>query len=156
MKIDNFSAPIPGENYTSDTKNYAWHRPPEHTDLDKAVDDIAKKLFAKESSVGLFTMLENGATVADLAQILLMSGVEKGKWTVDFALLLAGPTAHIISLMAKGYNIKYDMGIEDKTVPMTKAFFDGFKVSEPKELSSQNQTEILNTVKSTGFMEGLR
>ena len=29
-----FDAPIAGENFTSDTRNYPWHRPPEITDYD--------------------------------------------------------------------------------------------------------------------------
>ena len=28
------SGPIPGENFTSDERNYPWHRPPEYTDTD--------------------------------------------------------------------------------------------------------------------------
>ena len=30
-------APIPGANYTSDTRNYPWHRPSDITTYDEAV-----------------------------------------------------------------------------------------------------------------------
>ena len=36
----NFDAPIPGENYTAETKNYPWHRPPDIVDYDEAIDFI--------------------------------------------------------------------------------------------------------------------
>ena len=36
-----FDGPIPGENFTSETKNYPWHRPPEITDYDEALEFAA-------------------------------------------------------------------------------------------------------------------
>ena len=43
--IDDFdpaqpSGPIPGENFTSDERNYPWHRPPEYTDMDLSLIHI--------------------------------------------------------------------------------------------------------------------
>jgi len=116
--------PIPGENYTSDTRNYPWHRPPEITDLDKGIEASIKQLTQHESAVALLTMLQSGVTVVQATDIFLTSGMAKGKWTVDFALLLAGPISHMIKLMAEGYGIKYDMGLEDKkrsTISFIKA-----------------------------------
>lgn len=148
-----FDGPIPGENFTSDTKNYPWHRPPEHTDLDKAIDDIAKKLLDEDSMVGILTMLENGVTIVDLTDMFLTSGIGAGKWTVDFALLLAGPTSHILYLMAKAYGIDCDLGIENKQKPMTKAFFDGFKIDEKKAAKVADQVDVEEVKeKATGFM----
>lgn len=122
-----FSGPIPGENFTSDTKNYPWHRPPEFTDLDSAIEAAFKKLTDDDNSVGILTMLEYGVTVAEVTDMFVTSGIGAGKWTPDFAILLAGPVAHIIYLMAKGYDIDCDLGIERKAEdrPPTKAFFDG-------------------------------
>ena len=107
-----FDGPIPGENYTSDTKNYPWHRPPEYDDLDKAIEYIGKRLTNQEYAVGVLTMLEAGIPIVDLTQMFLMSGVGACKWTLDFALLLAGPTAHIIQIIAKGYGLKPNMGFK--------------------------------------------
>jgi len=154
MPIDKFSGPIPGENYTSDTKNYAWHRPPEHTNLDKAIETIAKKLMSEESYTGVLTMLENGMTVSQLTEIFLMSGVGNGKWTPDFALLLAGPTSHIVKLMAEGYGIKYEMGIDDKIKGPSKAYFEGFKTVNKKQVENAvSEVDIKKIkVKASGFM----
>ena len=113
------NGPIPGENFTSDTKNYPWHRPPEFSDPDKAIEMIAKKLMSEESALGITTMLEMKTPVSAIVEMFLMSGVGSGKWTVDTALMLAGPVSHIICLMAEGDNIKYDLGIEDTTPKIT-------------------------------------
>lgn len=121
------SGPIPGENYTSDTKNYPWHRPPEYTDLDKAIDAIGKKLMSPESAHGVLTMLEIGMDVTTITDIFLSSGIGAGKWTVDFAIMLAGPTAHIICLMAEADGIKYDLGVEDKRKKPTSVYYNKIK-----------------------------
>jgi len=111
--------PIPGENYTSDTKNYPWHRPPEITDLDDGVEKIFKKLTSKEQSYALLTLLQSGITVVEATTMFLMQGVGAGKMTLDFALLLAGPTAHMMKIMADTYEIKYEMGLDEEHIPMS-------------------------------------
>jgi len=116
--------PIPGENYTSDTRNYPWHRPPQHPDLDDALDACLKRLTSKESAYGLLTMLQSGVTVVQATDIFLTGGIGEGKFTLDTALLLAGPVAHIIKILAEDADIKYKMGTEDKpfsTIAFVKA-----------------------------------
>lgn len=147
--------PIPGENYTSDTKNYRWHRPPEFTDLDKAIDEIAKKLFDEESH-GMIVLMQTGLDIATITDMFLTSGIGAGKWTPDFAVLLAGPTSHILYLMAKGYGLDPKLGLESKKPVMTKAFFDGFKVDKKaadkaaKEMTPELKNEVQQKV--GGFM----
>lgn len=162
MPYNQFSAPIPGENYTSDTKNYPWHRPPEHSDLDSAIEDSAKKLLSPEGSVGVITMMEMGIDVATLTDLFLTSGIGAGKWTVDQALLIAGPVSHIMCLMAKGYGIKYNLGIETslKGVP-SKAFFDGIKTVDKqkaaKAAANVDVGSVINEAKMEkgGFMKSM-
>lgn len=112
----NLSGPIPGENFTSDTKNYPWHRPPEYTDLDKAIDACAKQLMAPKSARGLLTMIEMGLDIVTITGIFVMSGIGAGKWTPDFALLLVGPVSHIIVLMCEGRGIDYELGLNDDEI----------------------------------------
>lgn len=116
--------PIPGENYTSDTRNYPWHRPPQFADLDTALDACLKRLTSKESAYGLLTMLQSGVTVVQATDIFLTGGIGEGKFTLDTALLLAGPVAHIIKILAEDADIKYKMGTEDgnfATIAFVKA-----------------------------------
>lgn len=139
--------PIPGENFTSDTKNYPWHRPPEYTDMDQAIEASFKKLTVDEAAFGLLTMLELGATVADLTHTFVVSGIGAGKWTPDFAILLAGPVSHIIYLMAKGYGIDCDLGITEKSKAPTTAFFKAVKLDKEK---ISEVTDEMNVEQFTG------
>jgi hypothetical protein len=139
--------PIPGENFTSDTKNYPWHRPPEYTNLDDAIEASFKKLTDDDAAFGLLTVIEMGATIADMTQAFVMSGVGAGKWTPDFAILLAGPVSHIMYLMAKGYGIDCDLGIEEKSKAPTTAFFKAVKIDKKKV---EEVTEDMDVEQFTG------
>ena len=111
--LDGNSGPIPGENYTSDTKNYPWRQPPEYSDLDDALDFWAKKITDFKVANGVLTMAEMGFPLYKISSMLLMNGVGEGKWTPDFALLLAGPLTRMIELICVGFKVDYDLGIED-------------------------------------------
>lgn len=106
--------PIPGENHLSDTKNYPWHSKPEITDLDDAVEESIKILFSKRSSKNYMSLMELGYPIVGLTSLFLMLGVSKGKWSIDFALLLAGPVSHILKIMGESAGIKYTMGTEEE------------------------------------------
>lgn len=106
------AGPIPGENYTSDTKNYPWHRPPEVTSIDQGVELAAKQLMSDDKASGLLTMLQAGLPISTATDIFVTSGIGAGKWTPDFAILLAGPVSHIIQLMAQAEGIDADLGID--------------------------------------------
>ena len=122
--------PIPGENMTADTKNYPWHRPPEVTDLDQGVEMITKKLTNPETANGLLTLMQSGVPLVKLADFFLTSGISAGKWTPDFAILLAGPTVRIMELMAKGYGLNYELGIDKSEPAHTIAFVNGLKETD--------------------------
>ena len=154
--MEQMDGPIPGENYTSDTKNYPWHRPPQHTDLDSAIEDSFKKMTEENAAIGLLTMIKMGVDIATLTDMFVTAGIGAGKWTPDFAILLAGPISHIMYLMAKGYGIDCDLGIEDKRRPITKAFFDTKKKVDGGDAKEASQDINLDSIKSNakagGFM----
>jgi len=150
------NGPIPGENFTSDTRNYPWHRPAEFTDPDAAIEMAFKHLTKESKAFGLMTMISQGMTIAEATDVFLTSGIMAGKWTVDMAIVLAGPIARIIELMAKSYGVKYSMGIDDEDFAPTDAYFEGYKeISKSKLTSSINNAkesmaEVVETFKEEG------
>ena len=73
-------------------------------------------------------MMQQGVPITGLTQLFLISGMGAGKWTLDFALMLAGPVAHIMVLMAKAYGIDYKLGLDNKlSNAPSSAFFDSVK-----------------------------
>jgi len=109
-----FKAPIPGANFTADTRNYAWHRPPDITNYDEAVDYYLKKMDEEQETELIAAMLQIDVHITTIVSGLLMQGISKGKLPIDLAILIAGPLARYIEIVAKSMNIKYEMGVEDK------------------------------------------
>lgn len=156
------AGPIPGENFTSDIKNHPWHRPPEFDDLDMAIEYSAKKLTSQDASMSILTLLKNDVSVAAITDMYVTNGIMQGKWTVDYALLMAGPISEIIALLADGAKVKYRMGIEDTGPMFTNAFFEEMEELTEKEevagdisgkaveLSISSQSDI--EASQSGFM----
>lgn len=145
---NNPSGPIPGENYTSDTRNYPWHRPPETTDLDSGIMAAMKQLTTKEATYGLLNSLQLGITVVQAATMFVISGIGAGKWTVDHGILLAGPIAKIIQIMADSAQIKYKMGLEDEA-PNTIAYYDEIKKVDQESVAFAQESAV-KAVKQMG------
>jgi hypothetical protein len=105
------NGPIPGENFTSDTKNYPWHRPPDIIDYDEAVDFFIKH-FEKKGVVGaIITFLELELDIVSITQMFIMNAIADGRMPIDLGLLVAGPVARHIEIIAKDLGVKYEMGV---------------------------------------------
>lgn len=117
--------PIPGANYTSDTKNYPWRQPPEFTDLNDALDYMARKMTDFKVANGILTMAEMGVPLYKITDMILTMGMGEGKWTVDFILMMSGPITRMIELVCIGFDVEYDLGIYDDNEDFTTGkFFD--------------------------------
>lgn len=155
MQKHQLDGPIPGENFTSDTKNYPWHRPPEFTELDEAIDYVSKVMTNDSGSEAIISMLEMGMSVVMVSDIVITKGISTGKWTPDLGLILAGPVAHIIVIMAREYGIDYDLGVETRKSTPTSAFFREAKKIDKKKAAEAGEAgaEVGETLsKASGFM----
>jgi len=108
-----FPDPIVGANFTSNTKNYPWHRPADITDFDPAVDYFIEKMTDPEQQEQVFALLEIETDVVAVVHSLLLQAISKGKIAIDLAILIAGPVARYISIIADESDVKYDMGTSD-------------------------------------------
>lgn len=128
------NAPIPGANYTSDTRNYPWHRPPDITDYDEAIEHIFTRLVDTDAGKRYMTLLEVGVTVTTVTDIIVTLAVGRGKITPDYALLLAGPVARLLEIMAKSYNIPYELGIDEKDSYVSSVVYQSAAQAEAGEI----------------------
>jgi hypothetical protein len=154
-------APIPGANYTSNEKNYPWHRPPDITDTDEAIDYVADKFNDGTDGIKYMEMIRAGVTVAAVTDMIVTIGISDGKWTPDFAILIAGPVARLVTILAKGYNIDYEMGLDTEGPFVTSEFLKAIEgsdqiveineldVQEVKDSAPQEQAGGLMSMSST-------
>ena len=147
-----FEGPIVGENFLTDTRNYPWHRPPDLFDYDEAVSYMLSKIDEQEQIELVFAMLGIDAKVTTVVSTLLLQAISKGKFTIDMAMLIAGPLARYIEIQAKNAGVKYDMGLTNKdrivlTPTLLKASLG--ILEQPEEESP----EIMAMRKEAGPME---
>lgn len=107
-----FDAAIPGENYTADTKNYPWHREPDLVDYDEAFEYVVKQLQDPTIHSGIMSSLESGADLTELVSTLNMLNISDGKYPIDLSLLIAGPIARYIKILAAQDSIEATIGDE--------------------------------------------
>lgn len=139
-------APIPGANYTSDTRNYPWHRPPDITNVDEALEHVMERLTETDDGLRYMSLIEAGAPITSIADIVVTLAVGRGKFTPDFAVLIAGPVARMLEIMAKSYNIEYELGIEESsnfTTPV--AYKQRLKGTSPQD--DEGNTEDSSSAK---------
>ena len=113
-KQTKFDGPIPGENYTSDVRNYPWHRPPEFTDYVEIVDRAIHKLDDPKRTAFIIALLETGETIIDIVTGMTRIAVANGKMTIDMGILAAGPIARMIEVIAEKAEIDYERGWEQE------------------------------------------
>lgn len=113
-KREKFDGPIPGENFTSDTKNYPWHRPPTHSSLDDVVGAMVKNLNKPEKTAFVIALMETGESILDIVTGLTRIAVANGRMTIDMGILAAGPMARMIEVIAEKAEIEFDRGWEQQ------------------------------------------
>ena len=112
--------PIPGENYLSDTRNYPWHRPPEITDYDEAVDYLIGRLEEPEHSELIYSLMKLKAPLTSIVAGLMMQSIGRGKFAIDLAILAAGPIYRYLEILADQSGIEIESGLENKgRIPIT-------------------------------------
>jgi len=104
--------PIAGENLTSDTRNYPWHRPPDVTDYNEVVEAMIQDALQPKEMNRILALLSNEMTLASVVDYKVLSMLSKGKFSLDMGVLAAGPYARFIEILAKDAGIKVDMGID--------------------------------------------
>ena len=152
MKID---APVPGANLLADTRNYPWHRPPDITDYDEAVSYMISRISQEEQAELVYSLLQIDTTVTTVVSGLLMQSIAKGKMPIDLAILISGPVARYIEVIAQTNGYKYDMGTDTsdrvKITPTLLKMAMGI-VDEDDEEMEDTPEEVVSAMPEGGLM----
>lgn len=114
-----FDAPIPGEHYTSDTRNYPWHRPADIPDYDGTVDYVIGRMQDEVTAEIVYSLMEMDRPLTNIVAGLLLQGIARGKFQIDVAVLAAGPIYRYLKMLADKEGMKYNDGFSDKRKPIT-------------------------------------
>ena len=152
MKID---APVPGANLLADTRNYPWHRPPDITDYDEAVSYMISRISQEEQAELVYSLLQIDTTVTTVVSGLLIQSIAKGKIPIDLAILISGPVARYIEVIAQTNGYKYDMGTDTsdrvKITPTLLKMAMGI-VEDDEEEEMEATPEVVTAMPEGGLM----
>jgi len=148
------SGPINGANLTAETRNYPWHRNAEVTEFNGAVSRVIADLDNDREGELVHSLLEIEMPVGDIASNILLRQVAKGVLPIDLAILIAGPVARYIEIIAKdnGMPAKMDMTDEShQTINGTMLRAElGMPTKEKQDVEDQLQEFVQPDV--SGFM----
>jgi hypothetical protein len=97
-----FEGPTAGQSLTNDPENpYPWEKAPEMTSVKMATEKIFFDLLKDENLTTVATLMSQKTPVVDIANLLLQSGFQKGKWNPDMMLNLLEPTMYMLMAIAE-------------------------------------------------------
>jgi len=101
-----FEAPIPGQSLTNPPENkYAWEQPPEMTSQKEAINKIFIEIIKPENMETLASMMADEIPIANIAELLIKTGFQKGKFNPDLAITLMEPTMYMLLSVAEKVGI---------------------------------------------------
>ena len=137
-----FDAPIPGENFTSDTKNYPWHRPPEYTDYDEAIDYVLTVVSEEPQIATAMSLLAGGISLPTVVDMIITGRIANGYVVIDLVILIAGHIARFLEIMAMSYDIEVSMGKDDEVPVPTPAYVKSLVAQIEVQEGEEEQEEL--------------
>jgi len=107
--------PIAGQSLTNSPESkYAWEQPPKFVEMQPALDSMFLDLTEPNAYEAIVNLVDNGNSIADIAQIILYAGFEEGLYNPDLMMLLIEPSMYLImSLVEKAGRLDYTILKED-------------------------------------------
>ena len=122
--------PLPGQSLTnSPDQPYPWEQPPEFTGAKQLTEQIFFDLLKPDNLETVTGLMSEGIPVMDIAQMLLMTGFQKGKMTPDMMLMQLEPTAYMLLAIAEKAGINPVLTRDENL--------------EPDEVDEDEQEEVL-------------
>jgi hypothetical protein len=122
--------PLPGQSLTnSPDQPYPWEQPPEFTGAKQLTEQIFFELLKPDNLETVTGLMSEGTPVMDIAQMLLMTGFQKGKMNPDMMLMQLEPTAYMLLAIAEKAGINPVLTRDENL--------------EPDEVDEDEQEEVL-------------
>jgi len=112
-----FEGPTAGQSLTNNPDTpYPWEKSPEITSVKVATEKIFFDLLKEENLTTVATLMSQKTPVADIANLLLTAGFQKGKWNPDMMLSLLEPTMFMLLAIAEKAGINPVLNRDDTEV----------------------------------------
>ena len=139
--------PIPGMSLTTDPDNPMPHdRPPEFTNLHKALNYIFENAIEEENYSRFIKLMADGFPLMEVVQTVLFGGFYEGKWTFQLMNLLIEPTTYIFLALCERADIDPTFFRDDLEDDLDEEESFGSSFAEVK--GRQVQTDLEQTKKA--------
>ena len=131
-----FEGPTAGQSLTNSPDTpYPWEGAPEITSVKVATEKIFFDLLKEDNLTTVATLMSQKTPVADIANLLLTAGFQKGKWNPDMMLSLLEPTMFMLLAIAEKAGINPVLNREDSEVEIEEDDQEGadFDVQSVRE-----------------------
>lgn len=140
---DLLKGPIPGEHLTQDAKGKPWHRPPQYTNFDDAVEYIIDEVIPEKTFIpGIIVLAQKNIPLTTVVTTLMIGQTSKAKFSLDMALLLAGPVYKIMARILDEFEVSYLSGFESAEEFRAKLSGEDMSKVKAKPLTKAQETEI--------------
>ena len=136
--VNPFNAPVPGESLSSPSDMpKAWERPPEHSDVENAMEAIYMELTQEDTLRKLIDMIDSDIPLDEIAQVVLYKGYTEGKFNPDLMLLLIEPTLYLLIAIADYGDIRdyvlYSEEVDDPDTEISGDDVEPIMIGEDKK-----------------------
>tara|TARA_A100001391_G_scaffold16262_1_gene9116 strand:+ start:204 stop:716 length:513 start_codon:yes stop_codon:yes gene_type:complete len=107
------NAPVAGQSLTNEMGAFPWQRPPRYATIDEVIQHYSREISSPESSIGLVSLLDSGATVKEISNATVNAGVMEGLHTIDISFLVAPVVYEMIRYIGDEAKIEYKTGLEE-------------------------------------------
>jgi hypothetical protein len=131
-----FEGPTAGQSLTNSPDTpYPWEGQPEITSVKVATEKIFFDLLKEDNLTTVATLMSQKTPVADIANLLLTAGFQKGKWNPDMMLSLLEPTMYMLLAIAEKAGINPVLNRDDSEVEIEEDDQEGadFDVQSVRE-----------------------
>jgi hypothetical protein len=111
-----------------------------------------------ETNAGMryMSLIEAGTPLTTITDMVVTLAVGRGKFSIDFAILIAGPVTRMLEIMAKSYKIEYDLGIdEDDDFTTSVVYKKAIALSSPPEEKPEQEIAPDVEEEQGGFMSAV-
>jgi hypothetical protein len=148
-----FERAVPGQSLTQDPDSpLPFEKPPEFTNYDQAQDYIFTKLMGNSSE--LVSSLAGGVSIEQLTEVILSTGYQQGKWSVDLLMLLVEPTMYILLFICEVSGVDYVFSDDDMKDMDTETMLKG--ESHIQKMIQKKGNTVEETVAAKGVEESAK
>ena len=146
--VNPFNAPVPGESLTSPSDMpKAWERPPQHSDVENAMEAIYMELTQEDTLRKLIDMIDSDVPLDEIAQVVLYKGYTEGKFNPDLMLLLIEPTLYLLIAIADYGDIRdyvlYSEEVDDPDTEISGDDVEPIMIGEDKKEKRETRRPLV-------------